>query len=89
MYPPRDSFAVFFQEIIRLEMTLDFLETAAGCAALGVNMVYTIDVRELPEVKSNRKTEMELVLFWRLCLPYSKVNWRGPLFLETSLSSVT
>lgn len=65
MYPPRDSFAVFFQEIIRLEMTvaLDFLETAAGCAALGVNMVYTIDVRELPEVRSNRKTEMELVLF--------------------------
>lgn len=39
----RDPVAIFLLVVTGIDMGLDFLEMAAGCAALGVNMVYPLD----------------------------------------------
>lgn len=41
----RDEVAIFLLVVTGIDMGLDFLEMAAGCAALGVNMVYPLDVK--------------------------------------------
>lgn len=56
----RDEIAIFILVVTGIDMGLDFLEMAAGCAALGVNMVYPLDSRESPEVKSTSKNGREL-----------------------------
>uniref|UniRef100_K1PMW7 Uncharacterized protein n=1 Tax=Magallana gigas TaxID=29159 RepID=K1PMW7_MAGGI len=39
----RDGMATFLLVVTGIDMSLDFLEMAAGCAALGINSVYPID----------------------------------------------
>lgn len=41
----RDEVAIFLLVVTGIDMSLDFIEMAAGCAALGVNMVYPMDNR--------------------------------------------
>lgn len=41
----RDGIAIFLLVVTGIDMGLDFLEMAAGCAALGVNTVYPLDVK--------------------------------------------
>lgn len=36
----RDGIAVFLLVVTGIDMSLDFIEMAAGCAALGINSVY-------------------------------------------------
>lgn len=39
----RDGMATFLLVVTGIDMSLDFLEMATGCAALGINSVYPID----------------------------------------------
>jgi hypothetical protein len=39
----RDEIAIFLMVVTGIDMGLDFMEMAAGCAALGVNVVYPLD----------------------------------------------
>lgn len=42
----RDGMAIFLLVVTGIDMSLDFVEMAAGCAALGINSVYPIDNSE-------------------------------------------
>lgn len=44
----KDGTATFLLVVTGIDMSFDFVEMAAGCAALGVNSVYPIDIKRKP-----------------------------------------